>query len=42
MQMRLIHNNAEDFEAIRGAVERSPKRFPRLGPLELVRCTSLV
>jgi predicted nucleic acid-binding protein len=37
----LIHNNAADFEAIRGAIERSPERFPKLGPLELIRCASL-
>jgi predicted nucleic acid-binding protein len=36
--MTLIHNNADDFETIRGAIERSPGRFPKLGPLELVRC----
>jgi len=41
-RMRLIHNNAEDFEAIRGAIERSPERFPGLGPLELIRCTLVV
>lgn len=41
-QMALIHNNAEDFESIRSAIERSPDRFPSLGPLELVRCASLV
>lgn len=41
-RMRLIHNNAEDFEAIRGAIERSPQRFPGMGPLELVRCTLVV
>jgi predicted nucleic acid-binding protein len=40
-QMPLIHNNAADFEAIRSAIERSPERFPRLGPLELIRCGSL-
>jgi predicted nucleic acid-binding protein len=40
--MTLIHNNAEDFESIRSAIERSPQRFPRLGPLGLVRCNSLV
>jgi predicted nucleic acid-binding protein len=39
--MTLIHNNAADFESIRGAIERSPTRFPNLGPLELIRCTSL-
>jgi predicted nucleic acid-binding protein len=37
----LIHNNAADFEAIRGAIERAPGRFPKLGPLELIRCASL-
>ena len=42
MRMRLVHNNAVDFETIRSAVERSPGRFAGLGPLELVRCTSLV
>lgn len=40
--MVLIHNNPADFESIRGAIERSPQRFPKLGPLELVRCESLV
>jgi predicted nucleic acid-binding protein len=40
-RMPLIHNNAADFEPVRSAIERSPTRFPRLGPLELIRCTSL-
>jgi predicted nucleic acid-binding protein len=40
--MALIHNNAADFESIRGAIERSPERFPKLGPLDLIRCDSLV
>ncbi len=40
-RMPLIHNNAVDFEPVRSAIERSPARFPRLGPLELIRCTSL-
>jgi predicted nucleic acid-binding protein len=40
--MALIHNNTTDFESIRGAIERSPERFPKLGPLELIRCESLV
>ena len=31
-QMPLIHNNAADFEAVRSAIERSPARFPYLGP----------
>jgi predicted nucleic acid-binding protein len=39
--MPLIHNNTADFEAIRSAIERSPARFPTLGPLGLIRCTSL-
>jgi hypothetical protein len=38
-RMPLIHNNAGDFEFIRSAIERFPKRFPGLGPLELMRCT---
>ena len=40
-RMPLIHNNAADFEAVRSAIERSPRRFPSLGPLELIRCASL-
>jgi len=40
-RLALVHNNAGDFEAIRSAVERSPERFPNLGPLELIRCLSL-
>jgi predicted nucleic acid-binding protein len=40
-RMPLIHNNAADFEAVRSAIERSPARFPGLGPLELIRCASL-
>jgi len=39
--MPLIHNNAADFESIRYAIECAPGRFPNLGPLELIRCTSL-
>ena len=41
-RMTLIHDNAADFEPIRGAIERSPERFPKMGPLELIRCYSLV
>ena len=41
VNMPLVHNNAADFEAIRSAIERSPGRFPGLGPLELIRCTLL-
>jgi predicted nucleic acid-binding protein len=37
----LVHNNASDFEPIRSAIERSPERFPSLGPLQLIRCTLL-
>ena len=40
-RMPLIHNNAADFETVRSAIERSPARFPGLGPLELIRCASL-
>jgi predicted nucleic acid-binding protein len=42
LRLPLIHNNAADFEPIRGVIEISPTRFPRLGPLELIRCGSLV
>ena len=38
----LIHNNAADFEPVRSAIERTPERFPNLGPLQLIRCASLV
>jgi predicted nucleic acid-binding protein len=38
----LIHNNVHDFEPVRSAIERSPLRFPGLGPLALIRCASLV
>ena len=41
-RMPLIHNNAGDFECIRSAIERAPGRFPSLGPLQPVRCKSLV
>ena len=41
-ELPLIHNNAADFEAIRSGIERSPERFPHLGPLQLIRCSSLV
>jgi predicted nucleic acid-binding protein len=39
--MPLVHNNAADFEAIRGGIECAPARFPRVGSLELIRCTAL-
>jgi len=37
----LIHNNPEDFEAIRTAIEIAPERFPDLGPLHLIRTLRL-
>ena len=37
----LIHDNPEDFEAIRTAIEISPERFPDLGPLNLIRTLRL-
>jgi predicted nucleic acid-binding protein len=40
--MRLVHNNAVDFEPIRMSVERAPERFPGLGPLDLIRCPALL
>jgi predicted nucleic acid-binding protein len=40
-RLPLIHNNAADFEPIRSAIEKSPHRFPDLGPLELIRCQRL-
>jgi hypothetical protein len=40
--MLLIHNNPADFEAIRGAIGNSPRRFPGLGPLKLAGCGRLV
>jgi predicted nucleic acid-binding protein len=40
-RMTLVHNNAQDFESIRKAIETSPERFPTLGPLGLIRCNSL-
>ncbi|MDX2180821.1 MAG: type II toxin-antitoxin system VapC family toxin [Bryobacteraceae bacterium] len=41
-RMPLVHNNAADFEPIRGIVERIPSRFPTLGPLDLIRCSTLI
>jgi len=32
----LIHNNPEDFEPLRDAIERAPERFPKAGPLDLL------
>lgn len=40
--MLLIHNNAADFETIRGSIEQDPVRFPGLGPLKLIRCSSVL
>lgn len=37
----LVHNNPEDFEAIRGAIEGSPQRFPGLSALNLIQCLRL-
>lgn len=39
--MTLVHNNPGDFEAIRGAIENDPTRFPKVGSLGLVRCAAL-
>jgi predicted nucleic acid-binding protein len=39
-ELPLMHNNAPDFEAIRAAVAGNSQRFPKLGPLSLIRCTS--
>jgi len=41
-RMRLVHNNAADFEPLRMSVERAPERFPALGPLDLIRCPALL
>jgi predicted nucleic acid-binding protein len=32
----LVHNNPADFETIRMAIEIDPRRFPGLGPLNLI------
>lgn len=32
----LIHNNPQDFEPLRGLIERIPERFPGAGPLNLI------
>ena len=40
--MLLIHNNAGDFETIRGSIEQDPARSPGLGPLKLIRCASVL
>lgn len=37
----LVHNNGQDFEVIRAAIETSPERFPNLGPLNLIRAMRL-
>jgi predicted nucleic acid-binding protein len=41
-RMRLVHDNAANFEPLRMSVERAPERFPGLGPLELIRCPALL
>lgn len=37
-RMPLLHNNPEDFEALRSAIEIRPERLGGLGPLSLYRC----
>ncbi len=37
--MPLIHNNPNDFEAIRSSIETDPERFSHVGSLNLVRCS---
>ena len=39
--MTLIHNNASDFETIRSGIEKDPKRFRQLAPLNLIRCVTI-
>lgn len=41
-ELPLVHNNPADFEAIRAAVETSPDRFPKVGPLSLISVARLV
>lgn len=41
LKMPLIHNNESDFESIRRVVEQTPNRFPGLGQLSLISCSSL-
>lgn len=38
-EMTVMHNNPQDFEALRTALEIDPARLPGLGPLNLLRCT---
>lgn len=40
--MPLVHDNAADFEAIHKTVEQYSSRFGKLGPVKLIRYTSLV
>jgi predicted nucleic acid-binding protein len=35
-RLPLIHNNPQDFEPLRGLIERMPERFPGVGPLNLI------
>lgn len=35
-RLPLIHNNPQDFEPLRGLIERLPERFPGVGPLNLI------
>ena len=38
----LIHNNPQDFEALRAVIELLPERFPGFGPLNLISVKRLV
>jgi predicted nucleic acid-binding protein len=40
-RMPVMHNNPEDFEALRMAIEIAPERLGGLGPLDLYRCTRI-
>ena len=42
IDMLQINNKAGDFETIRGSIEQDPARFPGLGPLNLIRCASVL
>lgn len=41
-ELPLMHNNPADFETIRATIEVAPRRFPGLGPLNLVLAQRLV
>lgn len=38
-RLAVMHNNPQDFEALRTALEIDPGRLPGFGPLNLLRCT---